>query len=157
MFFWKLEIKEINSDSVTLIDGSTIPVTEKNKLLFTENEIGGSELQQNMVKVVATEFLAQLPADLSKSHESITAKLMDILDEHNMRLVDISEVWETIISHLITIKSELDNTISAKNDETIVKLVWKDKLDNFSKLFGATENAPSNSIRNIRIKDIFLN
>lgn len=76
-----------------------------------------------MVKVVATEFLAQLPADLSKSHESITAKLMDILDEHNMRLVDISEVWETIISHLITIKSELDNTISAKNDETIVKLV----------------------------------
>jgi hypothetical protein len=103
--------------------------------------------------MVANEILAVLPKDLAS--ESITGKLVDILVANNVRLVDISKVWDTVFSFLLNIKGELDATIEVKNNETIVNALGKDKLDSVSKLFGAKDNAPSNTIRNIRISDIF--
>ena len=76
-----------------------------------------------MVKIVATQFLQCIPADMTQEHVSITPTLIDILDEHNLRLVDIADIWDTIISHLITIRNELDNTVNAKNNEKLVELV----------------------------------
>lgn len=108
-----------------------------------------------MVNVIATQFLQALPADLTQPHINITTTLMDVLFEHNVRLVDISEVWSKIISHITTIKTELDMTIANKNDEKLVEVFGKDKLDDFSKVFGATQDVPENSVRNIRINDIF--
>jgi hypothetical protein len=153
MYFGTLEIDSIENGMALLKNGEKIAVTDKNKNLFTEAPIDGSELQNKWVQMVANEILAVLPKDLAS--ESITGKLVDILVEHNVRLVDISKVWDTIFSFLLNIKGELDATIEVKNNETIVNALGKEKLDSVSKIFGAKDNAPSNTIRNIRISDIF--
>jgi hypothetical protein len=153
MYFGSLEIDSIENGTALLKNGERVSVTDKNKNLFTEAPIDGSELQTKWTQQVANEILAVLPKDLAS--ESITGKLVDILVENNVRLVDISKVWDTIFSFLLNIKGELDATIEVKNNEAIVNALGKDKLDSVSKLFGAKDNAPSNTIRNIRISDIF--
>jgi hypothetical protein len=75
-----------------------------------------------MVNLVATQFLQALQSNLSEEHINITTTLMDILAEHNIRLVDINEVWGKIISHITTVKTELDMTIANKNDEKLVEV-----------------------------------
>lgn len=153
MYFGTIEIDSIENGIATLKNGEQIAVTDKNKNLFTEAPIDGSELQTKWVQEVANEILAVLPKNLAS--ESITGKLVDILVDHNVRLVDISKVWDTIFSFILNIKGELDATIEVKNNETIVNALGKEKLESVSKIFGAKENAPSNTIRNIRISDIF--
>lgn len=108
-----------------------------------------------MVKIVAEEFKPIIFSDLPQ--EEKTKKLVDSLYDNNLRLVDISQVWDLVVSDLLTVKSALDFTIEHKNNETIVNALGKDKLDTFSRIFGAKDNAPANSIRNIRTKDIFIN
>lgn len=152
MYFWTQEIETINEDNIVLKDWKIIQITPKNNELFTEEPITWSELQEKWINIVTDEFMTLLD-----SKEEITPKLVDILFENNLRLVDISQVWDTIFSRITNIKASLYNTIEAKNNETIVNIMWKDNLDNFSTIFWAKENAPDVSVRNIRIKDIFHN
>lgn len=155
MYFGVSEIESIEKDIVTLKNGDNIEITDKNKSLFTAEPITGSELQEKMVKIVAEEFKPIIFSE--DNQEEKTRKLVDILFANNLRLVDISQVWEVIFSDMMSVKTALDFTIELKNNETIVNALGKDKLDIFSRIFGAKDNAPSNSIRNVRTKDIFIN
>ena len=76
---------------------------------------------------------------------SVVAKqIIDVLYENNVRLTDINLIINTV-----------NDTLSNKNDEAIVKSFWKESLENISEIFWANEKIASLSVRNIRIKDIF--
>lgn len=155
MYFGVLEIESVENDVVTLKNGDKIEITDKNKELFTEEPLDGSSLQEKMVKIVAEEFKQVIFSE--DTQEEKTRKLVDILFGNNLRLVDISQVWEVVFSDMMSVKTALDFTIELKNNETLVNALGKDKLDTFSRIFGAKDNAPSNSIRQVRMKDIFIN
>lgn len=125
MYFGSLEIETINDDNVVLKNWATIEITEKNKKLFTEEAITGSELQVKFANLVASD-------------------IVDVLFANNVRLTDIWLIFNSV-----------NDIITGKNEEVIVNKFWKEKLDNLSEIFGANEKLASISSRNIRIKDIF--
>lgn len=151
MYLGTAEIESIDKNTVTLKNGDVIEIT--NKSLFTDCETTGSGLQEKMIK----EASEAIKKALNEPKDEQAKIIIDILAEHNIRLVDISIVWDVIFSGILEVKSIVDTTIEAKNNETIVNAIGKEKLDAFSRIFGATENAPNNSIRQIRMKDIFNN
>lgn len=125
MFIGNLEIESIEGNVVTLKNGSTVEITEKNKALFTDSATTGSDLQERFAKAVVKDVI-------------------DAYHAHNVRLVDIG-----FIQQLVT------DAIHAKNDETLVNAMGRKKLEAVSEIFGATEKADGNTVRNIRIRDIF--
>lgn len=100
-------------------------ISEKNKELLTETAISGTELQESMAKLVAKDII-------------------DVYHAHNVRLVDINFIHQMV-----------SDTITAKNEEKLVEVMGKEKLETFSAAFGGSENVPANTIRNVRIQDIF--
>jgi hypothetical protein len=124
MYFWTKEIESINDNIVTFKDETTIEIVEKNKELFTENAITASELQTKWATIVAKQ-------------------IVDVLHDNNVRLTDINYIINLV-----------NDIISWKNDEAIVKAFWKENLDNITSIFGG-EKIPSLAVRNIRMKDIF--
>ena len=125
MYFWTQEIESIDWNIVTFKDWQTLEIEEKNKELFTEDPITGSDLQMNWSQMVAKEII-------------------DVYHSNNVRLTDIN-----LINNLV------NDIITGKNDEAIVNVFGKENLDIISWIFGATEKLASISSRNIRIKDIF--
>jgi hypothetical protein len=124
MYFWTKEIESINDNLVTFKDETTIEIVEKNKELFTENAITASELQTKWASIVAKQ-------------------IVDVLHDNNVRLTDINYIINLV-----------NDIITWKNDEAIVKAFWKENLDNITSIFGG-EKIPSLAARNIRMKDIF--
>lgn len=153
MFFGTSEIESTDGNLVTLKNGDVIEITDKNKELFTESATTGSELQEAMIRQAAEDVKNAIA--LNEVKEEQGKRIIDTFAKHNIRLVDISTVWDVIFSEILETKAIVDTTIEAKNNETIVNALGKEKLDAFSRIFGATENAPNNSVRNIRMKDIF--
>lgn len=158
MFFGTKEIVSQDGNVVTFNDGGkeySVTVTEKQKQFFTEKPLTGSELQERMAKAVASEFLSLVQADLSKEPEIDVSKFVDVLAAYDVRLVDVSSAYEYVASHLMAVKSAIDATVNEANEKKIVEAVGKEKLDAYSRIFGATADAPSNSVRNVRISDVF--
>lgn len=125
MYFGSQEIESVDNNTVTLKNGFVIEVTDKNKELFTEEPLGGSELQHKWATMVAKDVI-------------------DVLHTNNVRLTDINLVMNIV-----------QDTISGKNDEAIATAFGREKLNTLSEIFGATENLASLSVRNIQMKDIF--
>jgi hypothetical protein len=125
MYFWTQEIETINDNTITLKNWVTVEIEEKNKKLFTEEPITGSELQVKMNNIIATE-------------------IVDVLFSNNARLVDINQILWAV-----------NEIVTSKQEEAIVDKFWKEKLDAISEIFWANEKIASLSVRSIRIKDIF--
>lgn len=130
MFIGNLEIEEVEAwepgeNLVTLKNGNEVYLTDKNKELFTETASTGSDLQMRQSTMAVKDII-------------------DVLHAHNVRLIDVGLIFQ-----LAT------DTIHAKNDETLVNAMGRQKLETVSEIFGATEKADGNTVRNIRIKDIF--
>lgn len=133
MYFGTSEIKdqsEIPGTSggaivLTFVDGKTLAITNKNKLLITEQPQTGSELQYMWAKNVAQD-------------------IVDVYYAHNVRLVD-TQLVEQLVKEII----------NGKNEEKLVEIIGKEKLDTLASAFGATQDASNNSVRNITIQDIF--
>jgi len=125
MYFWTQEIDKIDNNIVTLKNGSTITVEEKNKELFTEKASTASELQEKWSTAVAKEII-------------------DVLHSNNVRLTDIN--W------IITLVNDI---VWKKNEEAVANAFGRDNLDVLTNIFGAEKAIPELAVRNIRIKDIF--
>ncbi len=125
MYFGSKEIETVNENIVTFKDGYTMEIVEKNKQLFTETPLSGSELQQKWSAIAAREII-------------------DVLVSNNVRITDINFVMN-LVSDIIT----------GKNDEAIANAFGKEKLDTTACVFGANERIATLAVRNIQMKDIF--
>jgi hypothetical protein len=125
MFIGTQEIESVDGNIVTLKTGEQIEVTDKNKSLFTEEAITGSDIVEKWAKSVAQE-------------------IVDVLFENNVRLTDINMIINFV-----------NDIISGKNDEAVAKAFGEEKLSVLSKIMGAEKSLPSLNVRNIRMKDIF--
>lgn len=125
MYLGTQEISTIEWNLVTFTNWNTFEITEKNKELITEEAITWSEFQEKWAKQVAIQII-------------------DLYFQNNVRLVDIN-----------LINSFVWDIINNKNDETLVNLLWKEKLDTISNIMWAKESLASLAVRNIRVKDIF--
>lgn len=125
MYFGAAKIKEITGNIAMLESGDLLELTDKNKELITESPLTGSALQEAMAMQVAKQII-------------------DVLHANNVRLVDIQ-----------LINNFVNDIVMHRNEERMAELMGKQKLDTLATAFGATENAPGNSVRNIRFQDVF--
>ena len=105
MYFGSQEIESVDNNTVALKNGFVIEVTDKNKELFTEEPLGGSELQHKWATMVAKDVI-------------------DVLHTNNVRLTDINLVMNLV-----------QDTIAGKNDEAITTAFGRDKLNTLSEIF----------------------
>jgi len=125
MYFGTQEIETVDNNTVTFKNGSSIEITNKNKELFTEEPMTGSDIQMESAK-------------------AIMKSMIEAATLHNPRLVDMNLALNL-----------LQETLANKNDEALVKAFGKDKLDTLASIYGASEKLASISVRSIRLNDIF--
>ena len=125
MYFGSLEIESVEGNLVTLKNGTSLEVTEKNKELFTEEAITWTDLQD-------------------KWQKSVVPGIVDLLAEYNVRLADINAIFQLV-----------GQTIQSKNEEALVKAFGKEKLGALASVFGASSDVAELNSRSIRVKDIF--
>lgn len=164
MFFGTKEIKSAKDSSKTgyvllvLVDAdgreSEIETTRKAYESFaTETPDTGSGLQDRIVTALSKEILLSVCSEGEPT--DAVAKLVETLHSYDARLVDVTSAWELAYSRFLEVKGTLDATIQAKNAEKIVELVGKERLDSLGRVFGASSDAPANSVRQVRMTDIF--
>lgn len=144
MFFGTKEIvktaenPESGRVNVTLKDAkgneSEISVhAETLKVFSTEEALTGSELQEKVAVEISKHFLKELCSE--NDPQESAANLVGILYGLDVRLVDVDTAWAFAHSRLVSVKASLDATIEAKNAETIVGFVGKEKLDAYAGVF----------------------
>lgn len=162
MFFWSKEIEKVDWNIVSFKDGTTVQIEESNKELFTEEAITGSQLQTKLINFLSKNLFKALSQvdyvwndDADESRKKIIIDMMNVIIDNNVRITDIFLAFKLMTYELEAIINSVNETITAKDDESRIQSIGEQKLINISELFGATEKVPSILARNIRIKDLF--
>lgn len=75
--------------------------------------------------------------------------------DHDIMVVDAQRVLNRVFERVQKTATVLTNAFQAKEDEAMVKLVGKEKLDARSRIYGATKDVASVSRMSMTVKDLF--
>jgi len=125
MYFWSEAVTEIAKTKITLSGGKKARFNKFLKPLLTSEPMGGSELQMKWATLVSKDII-------------------DILFKYDVRVADIWLIFQLV-----------EGSIQWKNEEALVEVFGKEKLETLAKVFWAWDVKGMES-RNIRMRDIFI-